>query len=513
MPRTMSRPHVFGLAAITLGIACACGNPSASRPVEATARVEPSVSSPADAEATRPDASGVDASTDASPEGTKTSGLDALVHEIARHPEVTTLDGVPALFPLELRRNFVLKHGIARRGERGHLVETRVSQSADPDAPRVIAWDERSGLVTSYNGGAPKQSNGQRLDLHHFDLTTSRFTLSSIDFPIAPGKPELASSGCDTCHGPHARPIFAMYPDWPGFYGSDNDELSRKDSPTQAAEPADYRKLRARISSLPRYAPLFSEEDTSARLGRPLWETFPYRPDTRDDIHAISRAFAFRPGLRLGLVLARMQARALVAHVIRHPRYAKLGPAFLGTLLECSLSPEASRNVLRDARDALHEAPKLVGKKLHERQAWKMFDLDIRDVDLRYGYGHEGNASDDAGKNPMAIGYIGSYWNAYFDGSATLDELVASGLLDDLEKTHPTLSGLVVANGLRKKYAHLEERFALDSPFFDAMDRLGTWIPIPYPDALNVVHHREGFPKAYRDQHEKLCRAVDDLLK
>ena len=67
MPRTMSRPHVFGLAAITLGIACACGNPSASRPVEATARVEPSVSSPADAEATRPDASGVDASTDASP--------------------------------------------------------------------------------------------------------------------------------------------------------------------------------------------------------------------------------------------------------------------------------------------------------------------------------------------------------------------------------------------------------------------------------------------------------------
>jgi hypothetical protein len=412
-----------------------------------------------------------------------------------------------------MKRNFVLKHGLARRGERGHLVESRVSQSADPEAPRVIAWDERRGLVASYNGGAPKQTNGQRLDLHQFDLATSRFTLSSIDFPIAPGKPERTSSGCDTCHGPHARPIFSMYPDWPGFYGSDNDELSRKGSAVQAAELADYRKLRARIPSLPRYAPLFSEEDTSARLGRPLWETFPYRPDTRDDIHAISRAFAFRPGLRLGIVLARMQARALAAHVIRHPRYAKLGPAFLGTLLECSLSPEAARNVQRDVRDALHEAPKLVGKKLHERQAWKMFDLEIRDVDLRYGYGHEGNASDDAGKNPMAIGYIGTYWNAYFDGSATLDELVASALLDDLAKTHPTLSNLVVANGLRKKYAHLAERFALDAPFFDAMDHLGTWIPIPYPDELNTVHHREGFPKAYREQHEKLCGAIDDLLK
>lgn len=512
MPRSVSRSHVFAIA-IALGVACACGNPSTARPVEANARPAPSASPPAAAEASSPDASGADASTDAPSEQLKTTGLHALVHEIAKHPEVTTLDAVPAIFPLELKRNFVLKHGIARRGERGHLVETRVSQSADPDAPRVIAWDERSGLVTSYNGGAPKQTNGQRLDLHQFDLATGRFTLSSIDFPIAPGKPELASNGCDACHGPHARPIFSMYPDWPGFYGSDNDELSRKESATQTAELADYRKLRARIPSLPRYAPLFSEEDASVRFGRPPWETFPYRPDTRDDIHAVSRAFAFRPGLRLGLVLARMQARALVAHVTRHPRYQKLGTAFLGTLLECSLSPQASTNVLRDAREALGEPPKLVGKKLHERQAWKMFDLDIRDVDLRYGYGHEGNASDDAGKNPMAIGYIGTYWNAYFDGSATLDELVASGLLDDLEKTHPTLAGLVVANRLRKKYAHLAERFALDAPFFDAMDRLGTWIPIPYPGALDAVHHREGFPKAYRDQHEKLCRAIDDLLK
>ena len=505
--------HVCMPITLALAAACACGNTTPPRPSEATARHEPSAELVPPPNASAPDASIADGAKATTSSPPSTRGREALVDELTKHPEVTTLDAVPALFSEALKRNFVLKHGVARRGERGHLVETRVSQSADPDAPRVVAWDEERGLVVSYNGGAPKQTHGQRLDIHQFDLETSRFELSSIDFPIPPGKPKLESSGCDTCHGPHGRPIFSMYPDWPGFYGSDNDELSRKEIPTQAAELGDYLKLRARIPSLPRYAPLFSEADVRARFDRPLWDTFPYRPDTRDDIHAVSRAFAFRPGLRLGLVLARMQARALVAHVVRHPRYAKLGPAFLGTLLECSLSPQASRNVLRDARDALHEAPKLVGRKLHERQAWKLFDLDIRDVDLRYGYGHEGNASDDAGKNPMAIGYIGTYWNSYFDGSATLDELVASGLLDDLVKTHPTLAGQVVPNGLRKKYAHLEERFALDSHFFDAMDRLGTWIPIPYPDALNKVHHREGFGKPYRDQHDKLCRAIDDVLK
>lgn len=508
MSRLMHTAHIVSL----LALVAACGNGSA--PPGPTA---PPRASRAEVVATLDagiaDGSGVDAATDASGERAASRGRDVLVAELTKHPEVTTLDAVPALFSPALKRNFVLKHGLSRRGERGHLVETRVSQSADPDAPRVIAWDEERGFVVSYNGGAPKQTHGQRLDLHQFDQQTSRFDLSSVDFPIAPGNPKLESSGCDTCHGPRARPIFSMYPDWPGFYGSDNDELTRKEIPAQAAELTDYTKLRARIPSLPRYAPLFSEADVQARFGRSLWDTFPYRPDTHEDIHAVSRAFAFRPGLRLGLVLARMQARALVAHVVGHPRFAKLGPAFLGTLLECSPSPKASSNVARDAREALGEEPKFVGKKLHERQAWRLFDLEIRDVDIRYGYGHEGFASDDAGKNPMAVGYIGTYWNAYFDGSATLDELVASGLLDVLVKTHPTLAGIVVPNGLRKKYAHLEERFALDAPFFEAMDRLGTWIPIPYPSALDKAHHREGFSKAYRDQHEKLCRALDGVLE
>jgi hypothetical protein len=304
-----------------------------------------------------------------------------------------------------------------------------------------------------------------------------------------------------------------MYPDWPGFYGSDNDELSRSTVPTQVAELSDFKKFRARVSGMPRYAPLFSESDVRERFERSMWETFPFRPDTRDDIHSVSRAFAYRPGLRLGIVLARLQAQSLVSLVTKHPRYATLGPLFLSTLLECQLSPAALGSAKEAVKRNLHEEPRTVGLALHERQAWKLFDLEIRDVDLRYAVGHEGNASDDASRNPMAIGYIGTYWNSYFDGSATLDELVAYGLLVEEGRSHPELLGVVTPNGLRKKYEHLAERFKLDAAFFDAMDGLGKWIPIPYPDSLNAVHHREGFGKSYRDEHHALCTALGKILE
>lgn len=45
--------------------------------------------------------------------------------------------------------NFVLKHGIKRKGERGHLNETKVSQSADPQRRLTIIYDERSGFIVS----------------------------------------------------------------------------------------------------------------------------------------------------------------------------------------------------------------------------------------------------------------------------------------------------------------------------------------------------------------------------
>jgi len=81
----------------------------------------------------------------------------------------------------------------------------------------------------------------------------------------------------------------------------------------QVAEPADLTKLRARVTTLPRYTPIFSAAEVRGRFGVPMWSAFPYRPDTSRELRATSRAFAFRPGRRRGIVLAHLRARALVA--------------------------------------------------------------------------------------------------------------------------------------------------------------------------------------------------------
>ena len=72
------------------------------------------------------------------------------LNSLVKTNKVKELDELAAKLPQELRLNFVLKHGVKRQGERGHLVETKVSQSSDPDLPRVILWNERTGF--SRNG-------------------------------------------------------------------------------------------------------------------------------------------------------------------------------------------------------------------------------------------------------------------------------------------------------------------------------------------------------------------------
>ena len=117
----------------------------------------------------------------------------------------------------------------------------------------------------------------------------------------------------------------------------------------------------------------------------------------------------------------------------------------------------------------------------------------------------------------MEVGYIdGTYWNSYFDGSATIDELVAMHLFEKLsaDPAFKDIASLVPnPDGLEVKYSRLTERFAFDKSFFQEMDRKGRWIPIPYPRAkLDSVHHREGYPERFASQHAALCGALQGHL-
>ena len=246
---------------------------------------------------------------------TKTAPMDRerLISILQTNPEITTLDQLPAKLPDTFLLNFILKHGTIKRvdetdllGERGHLIEKKVSQSSDPLAPRAIIWDERTGFSVSYNGGTEGQTAGQRLDILNFNLEKKTFLLEQIDFPIAPGAPKIHTTDCASCHGRHHRPIFSMYPDWPAFYGSDNDELTGSSS-VQKREREDYQKFRTTVADHhPRYLPLYSDARVRKYLGVGMYPSFPYRPNVSGDLNNVSRSFQFRPELRMGILYNRL---------------------------------------------------------------------------------------------------------------------------------------------------------------------------------------------------------------
>jgi hypothetical protein len=438
---------------------------------------------------------------------------DQLVTDLQNHPEVTTLDQVPGILRPDFLMNFILKHGLKRQGERGHLVETKVSQSADPDAPRAIIFDERSGFTVSYNGGKPNQTAGQRLDIMSFETHTNTFSLEQIDFPIEPGQPHLKTSDCKMCHGPGMRPIFAMYPDWPAFYGSDNDELTRN-TEVQKAELKNYRTFLDTVANVnPRYSPLFESEHIEQRLGLRVYPTFPYRQDVSEIPTAVSRAFAFRPSLRAGVIYNRLATKATFQKIKTHRNYQKFAAYFLFNAFECD--PSSSRVQMKWAKqvqDATGKAPVLHGARLDYLQLLSLFDLRINDIDIRYSYNHPGYANRDAKTKIMEVGYIGDYYNSYFDGSATTNELLSALIFKDLALENAHLRGLANPEGLAKKYRPLTARFSFDKDFFESADSLGEWLPIPYAKEVAAPQHRERYTTEMASQHRNLCDGIETIL-
>lgn len=437
---------------------------------------------------------------------------------------VTTLDQLPAVLPEDFRMNFVLKHGIKRNGPRGHLIETKVSQSADPLLPRVILWDERSGYTLSYNGGGREQTAAQRLDVLRFDATAKTFHLEKVDFPLAqPGPLPFTAQGTDclSCHGPSGRPIFSMYPDWPSFYGSDNDELLDADKEVQRRELADFQAfLNQTAGTHPRYRPLFDAKAIQKRLGVKRYTTFPYRYELELDQDDPSRAFAFRPGLRLGILYNRQMAQHLMAKLQTHKNFPRMGKFFLYNLLQCGPVSADLSKARAEVKRAVTEAQRLgvrAGLKndvlMDYRAMWSLVGLKLNDVDIRYSYNHEGFNNTDATNNIMGVGYIGNYFNAYFDGSATIDELLAAQLFSYFSARHPGLAQLPIQlRGLTEKYGRFSARMRFDAPFFNSMDSISKWIPIPYPQVIAAEHHREVFQSRFTDQHRALCGTLEGML-
>jgi hypothetical protein len=185
----------------------------------------------------------------------------------------------------------------------------------------------------------------------------------------------------------------------------------------------------------------------------------------------------------------------------------------LHELLGCESGAKEDAERVARVREAQPGPVQLHQGRLHYRALWKLWGLTVADTDIRFSYGNPAYGSDDATQSPMAVGYIGRYWNAYFDGSATIDELVSYLLVEELAKRAPAIATLLATgalkeNSLTRKYSHLRERYAFDETFFWSVDTRAPWIPIPYPKVLEKAHHRQGFPAELATQHRALCDAL-----
>ncbi len=459
--------------------------------------------------------------------------LKDLVQLIQNNPQVTEMDQLIPLLPGPFRLNFTLKHGVKRIGQNGHLTEDleNKSLSADPLAPRTILWDERTGFSISYNGGLPDQKFPNRLDLLSFNKTTKTFALNEINFPIQPGQAALTTSNCTTCHGANSRPIFAMYPDWPSFYGSINDELTDPKNIVQQKELADYKQFVASAHTNNRYAPLYDLANYQKYMRdingnpAPFFTTFPYRQDVSTVPGDISRAFTFRASLRGGIILHRLQVQMIANKILTHPNYPKYNRFFTFNTMMCPVkSPATTPKLLAYQKDIqqILGAPVKVRKNglIDYAQALAIFGLKLQDADMRYSATHPtgyANPSVDITQpqHIMEFGYIdGYYFNSYFDGSATFDELIAAALVKNLTPLNPGLDKPAIYRNLTEKYGvpRFAARFAFDKEFFAEADAKGNWIALPVPALIFEPHHRETFGPTLRQQYLNVCGQIEKML-
>lgn len=522
--------------------------------------------------------------------------FSCLAHAMAAEGS-PSLASVLARTPAAFRKNYTAKHGLPRPGERGHAYEeleafleppiVATGQEATPNSPRTLMWDESSGFTISFNGAAEGQAGGGRLDLMGYDASQEAFELWALDLPlrdpVAPYQPHTDTDDCAHCHGPDARPIWPMYPDWPGFYGSDNDVLEGSGSgELEGAAWSEFRgcvaagscergrfgglfdprledELRggwplrsaSAIAAYARAHPRNVPETTPATfedrqrladwLDLRLHPRFPFRPDRGERTGDPSRAFFHRPNLRLGVLYNRLLARAWMARLSRDPVFVAHERFVALTVMDCGWGAdvESRRRVQsafgRATSARLQTHGLSIGPDTDVRIPLLLAALggSVRDVDLRFSYPNpayalvEDTAEAPLAPGPMDVGFIPyppgdpyaagaskTYFNSYFDGTATFDELWAARMLERLAANDPALAAVFQPNTLGEKYARFVPRMALDERFFEQMDALGSWMPLPYPKPLRVIHDREPFYKRtggrarFIDPYLAVCREL-----
>ncbi|MDA9189568.1 hypothetical protein N9O57_01160 [bacterium] len=517
--------------------------------------------------------------------------LECLIQDYRRYTaklEDPSIDNLIHYLPSHFKRNFALKHGKKSLGANGHYAGKADSQSARKTHPRAILWDEKTGLTLTYNAH-PEDRFNHRLDIYYFDFKTKAHHLTAWyqdqgeTFRVEEGE------SCMGCHGPSGRPIWPMYPDWPQFYGSFNDELAAypksendpifmKGSEIQKTESSWYKVfLEDQGSTHPRYSPLYQKKGHLDNWISKWSETdhflFPYRPNNaKTGLRTVSRAFHHRPNLRLGVLYNRLVTLGVVAKIEESPVFQEFKEVFLYSLMDCNWQNyKTARSKVFPAfiakiKETYGHTLNLSGydgsfgssyaksstyRQIPYDQLLKAVGIKVQDVDFRFQYNSRMyqtsmlyNTS-----NIMDIGYMVErsnqtvhsgkrfryispgtkyfspsmkYFNSYFDGSATSNELMAAQILKILAAEKPQnfarFNNKNYLRTLTQKYTPSNgksNRLERDREFFNRVDQMSPWIPMPYPSETTKFHHRESFFGNFGrvKRHRDICNALGDEVE
>ncbi len=139
--------------------------------------------------------------------------------------------------------------------------ESRSSQEVTPANPRAIVFTADARTIIAFNGGDPKLTGSDTVEVIQWRDVDRKFEFHVIQFQGA-GKIDYGTATPKTCIGCHnprdPRPNWDSYPLWPGFYTNENQVYSPERELTGWAA---FKKVQGENARYKRFAIPWRETD------------------------------------------------------------------------------------------------------------------------------------------------------------------------------------------------------------------------------------------------------------
>lgn len=250
----------------------------------------------------------------------------------AKASQTKKIEDAIALLPPELKRNVTF------------VYTSRSLQGATFQEPRAITFSEKGDFIVSFNG-SHRQKGGSALEVLQFlkkdsKNEKSKFEMFEIIFDKdgtqSPILSEKNPTKCLVCHGNTPRPIWALYGDNSGVYGTSN-ASSFKSGHLETKSYAEFSKV-AWLHD--RYKHLAWPEDIKSATPKEssiYWPYFVYPDNIPYEDLDITGWITKEPNIRLNLLLSANRAVQIADEIYSQPLFSLIPYTFLRTQ-KCDLN-------------------------------------------------------------------------------------------------------------------------------------------------------------------------------